>query len=232
MELAKWKWVFPEAVRCWGVCLQCRQNEVLVRLRYETDRNEMATKWNAFTASTWTNNSTYFIYCTTIGWWGIIEDIARSALQITSCWKELDFCPHILKTFYNLHCCRKLTYNENYIWFSGHYFRVGGTPKNAPLRCIKLTALPERRLMGWTRRSRKKYTIGNALERGMGGDWMKRNNGLGNEWSFTGCLCVDIFVRGLQPISEMEWLRGFVEWNEEATYAVRCWGGWNELNAM
>lgn len=56
------------------------------------------------------------------------------------------------------------------MWFSGHYFRVGGTPKNAPLRCIKLTALPERCLMGWTRRSRKKYTVGNALEKGMGGD--------------------------------------------------------------
>ncbi len=46
--------------------------------------------------------------------------------------------------------------------------------------------------------------------------------GWGMKWSFTGCLCVDIFVRGLQPISEMERLRRFVEWNEEATYAVWC----------
>ena len=56
--------------------------------------------------------------------------------------------------------------------------------------------------------------------------------GWGMKWSFTGCLCVDIFVRGLQPISEIEWLCGFVAWNEEGTYAVRCWGGRNELSAM
>lgn len=36
---------------------------------------------------------------------------------------------------------------------------IGGTPKNAPLRCIKLTALPERRLMGWTRRSGKNIPL-------------------------------------------------------------------------
>jgi len=32
---------------------------------------------------------------------------------------------------------------------------IGGTPKHSPFRCNKLTALPERRLMGWTRRSMK-----------------------------------------------------------------------------
>ena len=31
------------------------------------------------------------------------------------------------------------------------------------------------------------------------------------KWSFTGCLCVDLFVGGLQPESEMEGLRGL--WN-------------------
>jgi hypothetical protein len=48
--------------------------------------------------------------------------------------------------------------------------------------------------MGWTRRSGKKYTNGNALEKGMGCDCMKRNNGLGNEmklyWLFVfGYIC-------------------------------------------
>ena len=32
---------------------------------------------------------------------------------------------------------------------------IGGTPKHSPIRCNKLTALPERRLLGWTRRSMK-----------------------------------------------------------------------------
>jgi hypothetical protein len=50
--------------------------------------------------------------------------------------------------------------------YCGSY--IGGTPKHSPLRCNKPTALPERRLLGWTRRSMKKYTIGNALERGLG----------------------------------------------------------------
>jgi len=52
----------------------------------------------------------------------------------------------------------------------GIIFGLAVRLNNAPLRCKKHTALPERCLLGWTRRSRKKYTIGNALEKGMGGD--------------------------------------------------------------
>ena len=54
--------------------------------------------------------------------------------------------------------------------FRGIIFELAVRLKNAPFRCNILTALPERCLMGWTRRSGKKYTIGNALEKGMGGD--------------------------------------------------------------
>jgi hypothetical protein len=54
--------------------------------------------------------------------------------------------------------------------FRGIIFELAVRLNNAPIRCNKLTALPLGDLMGWTRRSRKKYTIGNALEKGMGGD--------------------------------------------------------------
>ena len=53
--------------------------------------------------------------------------------------------------------------------YCGSY--IGGTPKNAPLRCNKLTALLERRLVSFGVNSPQyeKYTIGLALEKGMGG---------------------------------------------------------------
>jgi hypothetical protein len=36
-----------------------------------------------------------------------------------------------------------------------------------------------------------------------------------------------------KSIRKAKWNVGwFGLWNEKATYAVRCWGGWNELNAM
>ena len=54
--------------------------------------------------------------------------------------------------------------------FRGIIFELAVRLNNAPFRCNKLTALPERCLMGWTRRSGKKYTMGSALEKGMGGD--------------------------------------------------------------
>ena len=54
--------------------------------------------------------------------------------------------------------------------FRGIIFELAVRLNNAPLRCNKLTALPLGDLMRWTRRSEKKYTIGNALEKGMGGD--------------------------------------------------------------
>ena len=49
---------------------------------------------------------------TTNGWWGNIVDIARSAKQLPIFCKELDNCPHILKTFCNFHCYPKETFNE------------------------------------------------------------------------------------------------------------------------
>ena len=54
--------------------------------------------------------------------------------------------------------------------FRGIIFELAVRLNIAPFRCNKLTALPLGDLMGWTRRSGKKYTIGNALEKGMGGD--------------------------------------------------------------
>jgi hypothetical protein len=35
------------------------------------------------------------------------------------------------------------------------HFYIGDSLNNSPIRCNKLTALPERRLLGWTRRSMK-----------------------------------------------------------------------------
>jgi len=51
---------------------------------------------------------------------------------------------------------------------------IGGTPKHTPFGCNKLTALPERRLMGWTRRSMKNRPLEMRWKRA----WGKRN-----EWS-------------------------------------------------
>ena len=48
---------------------------------------------------------------------------------------------------------------------------IGGTPKHSPFRCNKLTALPERRLMGWTRRSMKNRPLEMRWKRA----WGKRN---------------------------------------------------------
>jgi hypothetical protein len=40
---------------------------------------------------------------------GEIEEIAQSAEKtIKLLGKELDCCPHILKTFYNFHCYRRI----------------------------------------------------------------------------------------------------------------------------
>ena len=57
-------------------------------------------------------------------------------------------------------------------------------PKNAPLRCNKHTSLPERRLMGLTRRRERKYTIGLALEKSIGGEGTEWHKALGNAMEF------------------------------------------------
>ena len=116
--------------------------------------------------------------------------------------------------------------------FRGIVFELAVRLNKAPFRCNKLSALPERCLMGWTRRSWEKYTIRNALEKGMGGDWMERNNGLGNEmelyWLF---VCGNICARNTADKRNgmTAWI---VEWSDSATSAVGCWGGWNERNVM
>ena len=99
--------------------------------------------------------------------------------------------------------------------FRGIIFGLAVRLNNAPLRCNKHTALPERCLMGLTRRSGKKYTphpFPLSLRRGGRERWNRawvatewnETMGWGMKWSFTGSLCVEIFVRGKQPISEME----------------------------
>jgi len=57
MELAKWKWVFPEAAGCWSVWLEWKCNEVSgVSVRNERSSwNGMERKWKSYTASTWIN---------------------------------------------------------------------------------------------------------------------------------------------------------------------------------
>ena len=81
--------------------------------------------------------------------------------------------------------------------YCGSY--IGGTPKNAPLRCNKLTALPERRLMGWTRRSGENIPL---VSVGKGHEWIRRGmeQALGNEmelyWLFVcGFICAWIIAR-------------------------------------
>ena len=46
--------------------------------------------------------------------------------------------------------------------FRGIIFELAVRLNNSPIRCNQLTALPLGDLMGWTRRSGKKDTIGNA----------------------------------------------------------------------
>lgn len=61
---------------------------------------------------------------------GEIEDIAQSAEILANCLKRsLTAVPIFWKPFVIFIAALKYTYNENYIWFSGHCFRVGGTPK-------------------------------------------------------------------------------------------------------
>ena len=61
---------------------------------------------------------------------GEIEEIAQSAELLTSCLeRSLTTVPIFKKPFIIFIAALKYTYNENYIWFSGHCFRVGGTPK-------------------------------------------------------------------------------------------------------
>ena len=118
--------------------------------------------------------------------------------------------------------------------FRGIIFELAVRLNNAPFRCNKLTTLPERCLLGWTRRSGKKYTIGNALEKGMGGDWMERNNGLGNEmelyWLFVcGYICERITADKRNRMTL--WICG-VEWRRHLCRAVLRWVKWTERNVV
>ena len=118
--------------------------------------------------------------------------------------------------------------------FRGIIFELAVRLNNAPFRCNKLTALPERCLMGWTRRSGKKYTIVNALENGMGGDWMERNNGLGNEmelyWLFV-CGYICAWITADKRNGMTGWICG-VEWSSHLCRAVLRWEKWTERNVV
>ena len=85
-----------------------------------------------------------------------------------------------------------------------------------------------RRFNGANSPQYEKLTIGNALEKGMGGLGVEWNRRWEMKWSFTGCLCVDLFVRGLQPESEMEWLRGL--WNGATKPPMLCGAEVGEMN--
>jgi len=39
--------------------------------------NGMERKWKSYTASKWTNNHMFFIFCTTVGWWGNLEALGQ-----------------------------------------------------------------------------------------------------------------------------------------------------------
>jgi hypothetical protein len=70
-------------------------------------------------------------------------------------------------------------------------FLILAKPKHSPFRCNKLTALPERRLMGWTRRSMKNIPL---VSVGKEHGWIRRvmEQALGNEMELYW-----LFVRGL-----------------------------------
>ena len=109
-----------------------------------------------------------------------------------------DSCPH-WKTCYSFHCFRKQTFNENYKWFSGLYFRVGEAWTTHRLGVYTYRSTWKVLcLIGVYSPQDEKQTIGNALEKGLEKtEWMELAKG---KWVFP--------------------------------EAVRCWGGWNELNAM
>ena len=55
------------------------------------------------------NQLDIFLFTAQLMGGGEIEEIAQSGEKtIKLLVKELDNCPHILKTFYNFHCCRKI----------------------------------------------------------------------------------------------------------------------------
>jgi len=58
--------------------------------------------------------------------------------------------------------------------------------------------------MGWTRRSGKNIPLEMRWKRAWVATEWNGTKGGGMKWSFTGCLCVALFERGLQPISEMD----------------------------
>jgi len=59
----------------------------------------------------------------------------------------------------------------------------------------------------------EKYTIGNALEKGMGGLGVEWNRRCGMKWSFTGCLCVDFCAR-ITAVKRNGMTAWIVEWND------------------
>ena len=107
MELAKWKWVFPEAAGCWSVWLEWKWNEVSgVSVRNERSSwNGMERKWKSYTASTWqTNNYMFFIFCTSDGWWGTLE-VLRAAERGKSV--DLVRLLYIIRLWASLLICRQ-----------------------------------------------------------------------------------------------------------------------------
>lgn len=155
-----------EAARCWGECIKWKRNEMQgFGVRNErSSRNGMGL--NECTDRKHMDKTTrnVFIYCTTTGRWGKWGN-ARSAGQLTSCWKELDICPHILKTFCAFSLLKKCK------WFSGLYFRVGEAWTMHRLGVITFCSA-FRRLMGLTRRRNKKQTTSPQRGKGLGENGM------------------------------------------------------------
>lgn len=70
--------------------------------------------------------------------------------------------------------------------FRGIIFELAVRLNNAPLRCKKHTALPERCLMGWTRRSRKNIPLEMRWKRAWVATEWNETMGWGMKWNFTG----------------------------------------------
>ena len=94
MELAKWKWAFPEAAGCWSVWLEWKWNEVSgVSVRNERSSwKGMERKWKSYTASTWINkqlNVFYFLH----NWWVVGKSWGLRAAERG---KNVDICAAII----------------------------------------------------------------------------------------------------------------------------------------
>jgi hypothetical protein len=75
------------------------------------------------------HNTDFFIFLHNYWVVGNFEDIARSAKQKQAAERSLATAPIFENLLCFFYCYPKYTFNKKHKWFSGHYFRIGGTPE-------------------------------------------------------------------------------------------------------